>query len=141
MAVSCVLECGLRARPCGPVLAALPGHGQRCCPLKTVKMSWENASSKDWGRARLAVGGSKAQTRWMLVATAAVKEGVAVEVDVNAPASVLVDTLLSLVRPPSGPRLSNFDLFPERRGLQSAILADCCWCAIPREDSAAFFVG
>lgn len=92
-ALSCsAVACSLSAGPSRPFFAQ--GHGQQCCALKTVKMVSDYPS---WGRAKLTVGSGRAKRTTTVVAAAAVKEGVAV--DVNAPPSVLVETLLSLVRP------------------------------------------
>jgi hypothetical protein len=89
-------ECALHAGASRPLVAAFPGHGQRCCPLKsTVKVGSENPC-----RATLSSTSSRAHRTRTLVAAAALKEG-ATTVDVDAPPSVLVATLLSLVCPSS----------------------------------------
>ena len=99
MAVSSALsrsafECSLNgSSSLRPFLAALPGHGQQCFPLKMVKMVLDN--KENGGRAKVTL--ARAHRTRTVVTAAAVKEGVAV--DVNAPPSVLVDTLLSLVCP------------------------------------------
>lgn len=87
------LGCALNSASARP---SLGGYGRQSGPCKVARVVCSDtvSSKKEWSRVKPGVANSGARRGRSLVAAAAA-EGVAV--DVNAPASVLVEQLLSLV--------------------------------------------